>query len=79
MKNITLSVDEDTYRLARVAAAERDTTVSALVREYLRRLAQAPGSPMEQSAALFAALDQAAPNRAGGRLSREEAHARRAG
>lgn len=35
MKNITVSVDDETYRLARVKAAERGTSVSAMVREYL--------------------------------------------
>lgn len=39
MKNITVTVDEDTYRRARIAAAERDTSVSALVKSYLRLLA----------------------------------------
>ena len=39
MKNITVSVDEQTHRLARIRAAELDTSVSALVRDYLRSLA----------------------------------------
>ena len=39
MKNITVSVDEEVHRLARIRAAERDTSVSALVRDFLRRLA----------------------------------------
>ncbi len=39
MKKITISVDEETYRLARIRAAELDTSVSALVRDYLRSLA----------------------------------------
>ena len=39
MKNITVSVDEETHRLARIRAAELDTSVSALVREYLKSLA----------------------------------------
>ena len=39
MKNITVSVDEETYRRARIRAAELDTSVSALVRGYLRSLA----------------------------------------
>ncbi len=39
MKNITVSVDEGTYRRARIRAAELDTSVSALVRGYLRSLA----------------------------------------
>jgi plasmid stability protein len=39
MKNITVSVDDDTYRQARIKAAERDTSVSALVRQFLTELA----------------------------------------
>ena len=39
MKNITVSVDEETHRMARIRAAELDTSVSALVREFLRSLA----------------------------------------
>ena len=39
MRNITVAVDEETHRRARIRAAELDTSVSALVREFLRRLA----------------------------------------
>jgi len=39
MKNITVSVDDDTYRKARIKAAERDSSVSRLVRDFLIRLA----------------------------------------
>ena len=46
MKNITVSVDEETYRLARIRAAELDTSVSALVRNYLKSLvADRAGGP----------------------------------
>ncbi len=38
MKNLTVSVPDDVYRLARVRAAESDSSVSALVAEYLRSL-----------------------------------------
>ena len=41
MKNITVSLDDDTYRRARVKAAERDTSVSALVKQFLCDLASA--------------------------------------
>ncbi len=44
MKNITVSVDEETHRLARIRAAELDTSVSALVREYLQTLADGRSS-----------------------------------
>jgi hypothetical protein len=40
MKNITLSVDEEVLAAARRHAAERNSTVNALVREYLTNLAQ---------------------------------------
>jgi hypothetical protein len=40
MKNITLSVDDEVLALARRYAAERKTTVNALVREHLTRMAQ---------------------------------------
>ena len=39
MKNITVSLDDETYRRARMIAAERDTSVSALVKRFLVELA----------------------------------------
>ena len=39
MKNITLSVDETDLQVVRRYAAEHDTTVNRLVRDYLRRIA----------------------------------------
>ncbi len=43
MKNITVTVDDETHRAARVRAAELGTSVSALVKSYLQELAD--GSP----------------------------------
>jgi len=40
MKNITLAVDENVLAKVRRAAARKDTTVNALVRDYLTRLAE---------------------------------------
>ena len=49
MKNITVSVDDDTYRRSRIRAAELDTSVSALVRGFLEGLVgdRAHGAPAE--------------------------------
>ncbi len=77
MKNLTLSLDDETYRQARIAAAERNTSVSALVRDYLQAFIRPSGAAPDPSAALFAALDQAGEFRAADRLSREQAHDRR--
>ncbi len=35
MKNITLKIDDETYRRARLQAAARGTSVSAMVRDFL--------------------------------------------
>lgn len=40
MKNITVTVDDSLYHRARVRAAERQTTISALVRAFLVRLVE---------------------------------------
>ncbi len=39
MKNVTVSLDEETYRVAHAKATEAGTSVSALVRGYLNGLA----------------------------------------
>jgi plasmid stability protein len=41
MKNITVAIDEDLHRRARIRAAERDTSLSALVRDFLIQFAGA--------------------------------------
>ncbi|MCY7307783.1 MAG: DUF6364 family protein [Rhodoferax sp.] len=75
MPNITLSVDEETYRAARIYAAQQNATVSGVVRQFLRSLATAQ-TPTVRSRNLFAALDQAGTFSASDRLSRDEVHAR---
>ena len=42
MKTISVSVDDETHRLARIRAAETGTTVSAMMRELLTALLQSP-------------------------------------
>jgi plasmid stability protein len=39
MTNLTLAVDEETLQKARIRAMQRGTSVNALVRDYLSRLA----------------------------------------
>ena len=43
MKNITVSIDDDIYSKARIVAAERGTSVTALVRENLIRITDGNG------------------------------------
>jgi predicted CopG family antitoxin len=76
VKNITVSVPDDVYRDARVAAAQRDTSVSALVVKYLERLS----GRMDQFARLEALQREVQTEirqfRAADRLGRDEAHDR---
>ena len=47
MKNITIAIDDDTYRKARVAAAHRDASVSALVKKFLLSLSAETPAPRD--------------------------------
>ncbi|MYC28742.1 MAG: hypothetical protein F4X65_01435 [Chloroflexi bacterium] len=42
MKTISVSVEDDTHRLARIRAAETGTTVSAMMRDLLLELLRQP-------------------------------------
>lgn len=56
MKNITLKIDAETYRKARIRAAKEGTSVSALVRTYLIALSR--GSEDEAHQRIVAALQE---------------------
>ena len=74
MKNITVSIDDETYRQARIRAAEQNTSVSALVREFLERIVSS-WRPVDRAAnELFEVLDRATSFQASDRLTREESH-----
>jgi hypothetical protein len=76
MKNITVPVSDDVYRNARVTAAERGTSVSALVVAYLEQL---PGqiSEFDRLEALQREVQTGISEfRATSRQSRDEAHDR---
>lgn len=76
MKNITVSIEEDIYRRARIVAAERNTSVSRLVGEYLNSVGSSRIDDTGGVSSLFAALDKVKGFRASSRMSREETHAR---
>jgi plasmid stability protein len=78
VKNITVTLDDETYRRARIRAAELDTSVSALVRRYLIDLAGSE-SEFERLEKLERELrGRIKAFRANDRLSRDEVHARKA-
>ena len=47
MKTISVTVDEETHRQARIRAAETGTTVSAMMRDMLTALLQSPSGDVQ--------------------------------
>ena len=77
MPNITVTVSEETYRRARVRAAELDTSVSAVVAKSLEAFASA-GTGAEARARRFEELREKTPAfSAGTRLSRSDLYCSR--
>ncbi len=65
MKNVTISLDEEVHRRARIRAAELGTSLSALVKDYLNSLAGG-GEPVQtgvrEMPMPFTAASHAAPS-----------------
>jgi plasmid stability protein len=61
MKNITVSIDDETHRAARIRAAELGTSVSALVKGYLAQIAadRSPTGVVQEERAGFEAAPAA--------------------
>ena len=76
MKNITVSLEDEVYRRARVVAAQRDTSVSALVKRYLVDLGSGEGTEDRLKREERALRDRITVFRASDRLSRDDVHGR---
>ena len=76
MKNITVTVPDDVYRRARIRAAEQGRSVSALVADFLRSLAD-DDTEFKRLEALQKQLMAEITNFSGSdRLSRDDLHNR---
>jgi len=81
MKNITVSLDEDIYRRARIKAAEQNSSVSALVRRFLVQLTTGESEAERRKrlqAETLATIRAQQSFRAADRISRDELHDRHA-
>ncbi|GAB6057419.1 hypothetical protein [Desulfonatronum parangueonense] len=77
MGNLTITVDEHTLKRARIRALEQDTSVNAVLREYLECYA---GTRLHRHDAVLKILniaDTVESGRGGRTWSREELHERR--
>ncbi len=76
MKNITVRVPEDVYREARIEAARRGRSVSALVAEFLRSLGDGDAEFDRLRRRQDEILDRVSAFRGADRLTRDEVHDR---
>lgn len=76
MRNITVAVPDDVYRAARVRAAERGSSVSALVRDYLDSLSTHDAEFRRLEAMQRKVQAEIASFRAADRVGRDELHER---
>jgi plasmid stability protein len=76
VRNITVTVPDDVYRNARIRAAERGTSVSSLVAEYLRSLSGREAEFSRLEAQQKQIQTQISRFRAGDRLNRDQLHDR---
>ena len=76
MKNITLSIDEDVLSAVRLYAAERNSSVNALVREFLSDIAERENRA-KKARRRIRELSESSKARIGSKSwSRDELHAR---
>jgi len=78
VKNISVAVDEDTYRRTRAPAAARQTLVSGLVREFLHSRATGENETERLKHEERALRDRIDRFDGTTRLTRDEVHAREA-
>ena len=76
MKNVTISVDDHLLRDARRLAAERDTSLNALIREYLEGLTQRESRAKQARARIVALCRQSTAEIGSSRWTRDELHER---
>ena len=63
MKNVTIAIDDETHRQARIRAAELGTSLSALVKDYLNSMSNtnAPQEGVREMPMLYKAAPAAEP------------------
>lgn len=78
VKNVTISLPDDVYRKARIRAAERDTSLSGLVRDLLTSLAEGQTDFERRKSLQDEMIGSIERFSAASRLPREKVHDRRA-
>lgn len=76
MANLTITVDEDVLRQARMRALAQGKSVNAILAEYLQSYADHRGAQVEATRRLLAMSRKSKSARGGRRWTRDELHER---
>jgi plasmid stability protein len=76
MANLTITVDEDTLKRARLRALERGTSVNAILRDYLEHYAGVKSAQERALKNLLRLSKAATSSRGSKRWSRDDLHER---
>jgi hypothetical protein len=76
MKNVTLAIEEATLRKARRIAAERSTSLNAMIREFLQELAERESRADQARQRIFELCDQSTAEVGHKGWKRDELHER---
>lgn len=77
MANLTISIDDDVLRMARIRALEHRTSVNAILRDYLERYAGVGPTAVALAGFLeLATASDASSGRGGRTWTRDEIHER---
>jgi uncharacterized protein (DUF4415 family) len=77
MANLTITVDDEVLRRARMRALEQDTSVNSLLRDYLEAFASTGAAWQQATDEILRLSAQAKSGRGGRRWTRDELHERR--
>jgi len=76
MANLTITVDEEVLRQARIRALEQGKSVNAILAEYLRSYADRTTAQVDATQTLIGLSRKSTSSRGGRRWTRDELHER---
>ena len=76
MANLTITVDEDVLRQARIRALDQGKSVNAILAEYLRSYANRGAAQVDATRTLIGLSRKSTSSRGGRRWTRDELHER---
>ena len=72
MTNVTLSIDENLLRKARILALERGTSVNAMVREFIEKMVLGNSGANDKGKRFAALVEQGKVSSLGFKMTRQE-------